>query len=192
LTSVARAALEAGAASVLACLWPIRDAVARIFMGAFYAALARERVNGDVDLRLVVDEARSAVGAQADASMLANGRRRDGRPVPATHTPASTTSPDGVELWAPFVLFGRPTLPPSPSLAAQERQAQAQYDGHVVGDAGLANRTARALSSVNVGCLATQFGGQLSDGKSEVVTVAGRPPAKAQVAGFDAAKKTLG
>ncbi len=113
LTSVARAALEAGAASVLACLWPVQDAVARIFMGAFHAALARERAKGPVDLRLLVAEAQLAVVARADASMLAHGRRRDGRPMPApaTHTPASTSAPNSVGLWAPFVLLGRPTLP---------------------------------------------------------------------------------
>lgn len=108
LESVARAAIEAGAASVIACLWPVGDAVARAFMEAFHAALVRERAHGEVDLRLAIAEAQSAVQRLADSSAISPGQRRDGRVSP---TGAASGAPTGSALWAPFVLLGRTTLP---------------------------------------------------------------------------------
>ena len=111
LVSVARAALAAGATSVLACLWPVGDETARIFMSAFYKTLAIERAKGAVDLRLLLARAQEAV-ATADASKLATSQRRDGRPrsVSPAHLPEPHAEPDRIALWAPFVLLGSPAL----------------------------------------------------------------------------------
>lgn len=110
LHSVARAALEAGAASVLACLWPVGDAVARSFMTAFHTALAQARAEGAVDLRLMVAKAQSAVELAAGDAAFDLGARRDGRPL-ATVPDAIASSAEPTTAWAPFVLLGRTTLP---------------------------------------------------------------------------------
>ncbi len=46
LVSVAHAAAERGAAAVIACLWPVGDAAARIFMTAFYKEFVLSRAVG--------------------------------------------------------------------------------------------------------------------------------------------------
>lgn len=109
LASVARAALEAGAASVLACLWPVGDAAAATFMKAFHTALVRERARGPVDLRVILDEARAALRQtlRSAAADPAASRRRDGQ---RSQVPAAMAGNDDALAWAPFVLLGNPWL----------------------------------------------------------------------------------
>jgi CHAT domain-containing protein len=109
LVGVARAALEAGAGAVVACLWPVGDQAAEVLMTAFYSTLSRTRATGVTDLRVVLDEARAAL----DVWVRTNdqGRRRDGSRdlLPAGVTgPAVDPSVDRVLAWAPFVLYGDP------------------------------------------------------------------------------------
>lgn len=114
MVSVARAALEAGAASVLASLWPVADQAAAAFMTAFHESVARQRRHGNGDLRVALEEARRSVSAQPMTSVEI-GRRRDGRrinePALSTAVAASEVRPgDASDAVAAFVLIGRPTL----------------------------------------------------------------------------------
>lgn len=105
MVSVARAALEAGAASVLACLWPVNDSLAAAFMTRFHTALAERRVHGEADLREIVDTVRA--GLETDCPLDAAAHRRDGRThALAAAGDAGTGAVDG----APFVLLGLPRL----------------------------------------------------------------------------------
>ena len=114
LVGVARAAAEAGASAVIACLWPVGDDSAAIFMRAFYKRFAAARAQGPVDLRVLLNDARAALRDWLRGDIVATGRRRDGRgislvpeaPVAAEADPelASTLS------WAPFILLGDPVL----------------------------------------------------------------------------------
>ncbi|MEO7072210.1 MAG: CHAT domain-containing protein, partial [Rhodanobacter sp.] len=114
MVSVARAALESGAASVLASLWPVADQAAAAFMVAFHESVAQQRRHGDCDLRMALDEARRSVltqGLPPDEI----GQPRDGRGVdPTARGTAVATSQavagDGLDAVAAFVLIGRPTL----------------------------------------------------------------------------------
>jgi tetratricopeptide (TPR) repeat protein len=126
LVSVARAALEAGAAAVVACMWPVGDPFAAHLMAAFHEALVREREHGDVDLRIVLDEARQRLraelavqgAAQGTAQGAAQGaaqgspatapRRRDG---PRGWPHQAVAQRDAALAWAPFVIHGDPWLP---------------------------------------------------------------------------------
>ncbi len=114
MVSIARAALESGAASVLASLWPVADHAAAAFMTAFQESVARQRRHGDCDLRVALDQARRSVSAQPMTSAEI-GRRRDGRrqDEPALNmgvVAAEVSSDDGSDAVAAFVLIGRPTL----------------------------------------------------------------------------------
>ncbi|MEO8779534.1 MAG: CHAT domain-containing protein, partial [Rhodanobacter sp.] len=109
-----RAALEAGAASVLASLWPVADQAAATFMAAFHQSVARQRQTGDCDLRVALDEARRAVSAQA-MHPVEVGRPRDGRALIEAAPGAAVAAPeaqsgDASDAVAAFVLMGRPTL----------------------------------------------------------------------------------
>jgi CHAT domain-containing protein len=114
LVGVARAAAEAGVASVLATLWPVADEAAETFMVAFYTELHRQWQSPAIDLLAALDTARDALRTRLAAS-LPGGRRRDGRDVllqaddaqPVVEVDGAT---EELLLWGPFVLFGEPVL----------------------------------------------------------------------------------
>jgi CHAT domain-containing protein len=109
---VATAAAQAGAAAVLACLWPIRDDAARVFMEAFHSWWAPRR-GVRADLREGLDHARSSLRIWLAASAQAEpDARRDGRSISA-HPPAGPASDLPADVaaavdWAPFILLGDP------------------------------------------------------------------------------------
>jgi CHAT domain-containing protein len=106
---VARAALDAGACAVIACMWPVADLYAARFMTTLHVALARERRHGRVDLRRVLDHARGVLIAElsGEAMSRAAGHRREG-PRPWPH--AALRPADPALAWAPFILLGDPYL----------------------------------------------------------------------------------
>jgi tetratricopeptide (TPR) repeat protein len=108
LASAARAALEAGAASVLGCLWPVDDAATAMLMTHFHEYVEARRRQGDVDLRDALDAARRALCASPPARSGARWRRRDGRQY---ELPSAPPLEDRAADWAPFVLLGSPKLP---------------------------------------------------------------------------------
>ena len=117
LISVAAAALEAGAASVIACLWPVGDEAAAVCMKAFYEGLVSRRHTAPVDLRLVLEEACSRLRSWLASAHPSTGRRRrDGRrdfvPVTAESREAEEMDPSlaNALAWGPFVLMGYPIL----------------------------------------------------------------------------------
>ena len=79
LIGIARAAAECGAGAVIACLWPVGDEAAKVFMTTFYKMLVAQRKSGVVDLRLVFDEARKQLRSWLSASSVKSNERRDGR-----------------------------------------------------------------------------------------------------------------
>jgi CHAT domain-containing protein/tetratricopeptide (TPR) repeat protein len=115
LVGIARAAAERGAAAVIACLWPVGDEAAKIFMTAFYKELVARRKSGAVDLRLVFDEARKQLRAWRSATSTASARRRDGRFFRSKAMDGEEPPPADPEVvdalaWAPFILLGNPVL----------------------------------------------------------------------------------
>lgn len=115
LIGVARAAAERGATAVIACLWPVGDQAAKVFMTAFYKELARRRATGPVDLRVVMDHARDALRANLASSSPSPVRRRDGRnlsPVATGRMEIPQVDPEVANAlsWAPFILLGDPIL----------------------------------------------------------------------------------
>lgn len=111
LYGVAQAAAEAGATTVIASLWPVSDTAADIFMEAFYAELAARRGSGPIDLRDLMDHARTALRQTALEDLHA--ARRDNRDLV---DPEYFSSPIEDEIqaammhWASFVIMGEPTL----------------------------------------------------------------------------------
>jgi CHAT domain-containing protein len=83
LYGVAQAAAEAGATTVIASLWPVDDISAENFMKAFYAELSRRRGSGLIDLRELMDHARTQLRqtAQIDPHTV----RRDARELIITN-----------------------------------------------------------------------------------------------------------
>jgi CHAT domain-containing protein/tetratricopeptide (TPR) repeat protein len=115
LVGIARAAAERGAAAVIACLWPVNDEVAKIFMTAFYKELVSRRAAGHVDLRVVLDEARRALRTLLPAVSTAGAGRRDGRSLrpeamPSMNRPKVDPAVADALKWAPFILLGDPIL----------------------------------------------------------------------------------
>jgi tetratricopeptide (TPR) repeat protein len=117
LAGVALAAAEAGAATVIACLWPVGDEAAEVFMKAFYASITKRRKgSGEVDLRDVCDDARTDLRGWLAAAGNSAVRRRDGREITPEEVSPSADQPrlDPVLadtlVWAPFVLVGDPKL----------------------------------------------------------------------------------
>jgi CHAT domain-containing protein len=113
LYGVAQAAAEAGATTVIASLWPVDDTSAEIFMKAFYGELSGRRGSGLIDLRELMDHARTRL--RQTTSLGQPALRRDGRELiideqdsdpPATGDALQTA----MMHWAPFVLIGEPTL----------------------------------------------------------------------------------
>jgi tetratricopeptide (TPR) repeat protein len=112
LAGVAQAALESGAERVLACLWPVDDEVAKIFMVCFHRLLAQslEKEPDGVDLREIMDHARK----ELRRLMVQGGmrKRRDGRDRNVRYPPGTDSSnqPSSAIDWAPFVLLGNPVM----------------------------------------------------------------------------------
>lgn len=113
--SVATAAMEAGVPSVVACLWPVEDEDAKLFMTTFYTCLneARKDDRQVVDLREILDVARESLRGQLTVERPSS-KRRDGRDfhlddVEEERTSANTNVSD-VLSWGPFVLFGKPIV----------------------------------------------------------------------------------
>jgi tetratricopeptide (TPR) repeat protein len=114
LYGVAEAAAEAGAVSVIASLWPVGDANAATFMATFYDELARLRAGPDtvIDLRRLVDRARSALRKQPVPPTPAPPTRGDGRELEFDDEDGtkSDTRYSGMMDWAAFVVLGDPIL----------------------------------------------------------------------------------
>lgn len=110
--SVANAALEAGAESVIASMWPVDDTFAKIFMTTFYNGLEYAAQSGSVDLRLVL--ARAVEEAQKRAQQEPSTRRRNGRHagLAGVKVDEKAADPDveAALAWAPFCLIGAPML----------------------------------------------------------------------------------
>lgn len=109
LVGAARAVAEAGAAAVVACLWPVGDAAAEIFMRAFYSDFLRRRAAGPVDLRVVMDHARNLLRSSLRDGELIPGRRRDGHTASVIDEPAASAQTHPLA-WAPFVVMGDPIV----------------------------------------------------------------------------------
>ncbi len=112
LLSVANAALEAGAESVIASMWPVDDTSAKMFMTSFYNGLDRAAQSGLVDLRLILVQAIEDVRKQTQWEQ--STRRRNGRHagLPGIKVEEKAIAPDvkAALAWAPFVLIGVPLL----------------------------------------------------------------------------------
>jgi tetratricopeptide (TPR) repeat protein len=108
LVSVARAALEAGAATVLASLWPVEDHAAAELMRLFYGEIVRRRAEGPCDLREALQAAGLAMGKREGGALEASkgSRCRDGG---STVDMGACTARG--EAAAAFLLIGLPTLP---------------------------------------------------------------------------------
>ena len=113
LYGVAQAAAEAGVPTIIASLWPIDDTSAEIFMKAFYEELSRRRGTGRIDLRELMDHARTQLRQleQIDDRPV----RRDGRELiinrqDTESLPVQDAYQAAMMHWAPFVLIGEPTL----------------------------------------------------------------------------------
>jgi CHAT domain-containing protein/tetratricopeptide (TPR) repeat protein len=114
LVAVARAAAEAGAAAVIACLWPVGDQAAAVFMEAFYGTLTDRRESGRVDLREALDDARAALRRWLAESSGEAGRLRNGRDLAPAQREAGAAMPSpevtDALVWAPFVVLGDPVV----------------------------------------------------------------------------------
>lgn len=113
LYGVAQSAAEAGATTVIASLWPVNDTIADIFMEAFYTELSRRRGSGPVDLRELMDHARTTL--RQTALLDRHAVRRDGRELiiddrESDSPPVEDEVQAAMMHWAPFVLIGEPTL----------------------------------------------------------------------------------
>jgi CHAT domain-containing protein len=105
--SVADAATETGASAVLACLWPVSDHGAQIFMTAFYKELARLRDAGCIDLRVAFNRAQIELRAATDEVLGTDSIRRNSDDS-YSRKPERTV--DEILLWAPFILVGDPLV----------------------------------------------------------------------------------
>jgi CHAT domain-containing protein len=116
LVSVARAAAEAGASAVIACLWPVADSVAEKFMIEFYKDFAAQKVSGSIDLVASFDRARASLREWLKtAPVRLSSRVRDARDLILGETDnveGLSLDSDSAETiaWAPFVLLGHPIL----------------------------------------------------------------------------------
>jgi hypothetical protein len=109
LVSVARAALEAGAATVLASLWPVEDHAAAELMRLFYGEIERRRAEGPCDLREALQAAGLAIGKREGGALQASeGSRRCRDGGSKVGTGGCTARGEAA---AAFVLIGLPTLP---------------------------------------------------------------------------------
>jgi len=113
LVGVARNAAEAGASAILACLWPVADAVAEQFMTEFYRVFSAQVPAGTIDLVSAFEAARTML-RRSEEPNASTGPRRDGRDLALTpgdiDTQAPIHDPSSTLRWAPFVLLGSPRL----------------------------------------------------------------------------------
>ncbi len=115
LAGISLAAAGRGAAAVIACLWPVGDEAAKVFMTAFYKEFVLSRASGPVDLRVVLDKARKTLCAKSAANSVTVIQRRDGRSLRPETMDSQTkikidpAIADALE-WAPFILLGDPIL----------------------------------------------------------------------------------
>ena len=108
--SAAQAALEAGAGTVLACLWPVEDNVAAAYMQQFYSQLAPAWESGPADVRAAMSAAIASL--QGALSEKGSEPRRDFRNLDIDPDQDEEVDPavrEGVRL-APFVLYGDPVV----------------------------------------------------------------------------------
>jgi CHAT domain-containing protein len=100
---------------VIACLWPVGDQAAKVFMTAFYKELVFRRATGPVDLRMALDHSRDALRSWIAAVSTSRVQRRDGRnlrPVAMEGVEGPQVDPEVADalVWAPFILLGDPIL----------------------------------------------------------------------------------
>jgi len=110
---VAQAAAQAGASAVIACLWPVGDEAASVFMQAFYEWFVPRRRSGPADLREGLGIARSTLRGWLDSRSYVTEPRRDARVGPEqTVTDAAGSDPETSAIgdWGPFVVLGNPLL----------------------------------------------------------------------------------
>jgi CHAT domain-containing protein len=108
LVGVALAAIEAGAQSVVGCLWPVDDRAAQRWMCEFHRCVVERAAAGVVDLRRCMDSARRVLRAVGDPG--ARQQVRDLREVAPEPLPGVAGDVRSALAWAPFVLFGSPFL----------------------------------------------------------------------------------
>jgi CHAT domain-containing protein len=117
LSGIARSAAEAGAATVVACLWPVEDAVAEQFMVTFYDSVTVQMRRGAIDFVAAFDEARAKLRTWLGSTTIPReSQRRDGRDIALSEDELDESvelTSDAIldaMMWAPFVLIGRPVL----------------------------------------------------------------------------------
>ena len=108
LVGVVLAAIEAGAQSVVGCLWPVDDRAAQQWMSEFHRCVVASSAAGVVDLRRCMESARTVL--QEAGAAGTDQRRRDLREVAPEQLSDSTADVRSALTWAPFVLFGSPFL----------------------------------------------------------------------------------
>jgi tetratricopeptide (TPR) repeat protein len=112
LVSVASQIQQAGAAAVVACLWPVGDAAAHETMVAFHTALVAMG-GGERDIRLALDVGRATLSGLAAPTVAAVRDGRDGRDVIPDNAPSSDLLDPAVEAaldWASFMAVGNPRI----------------------------------------------------------------------------------
>jgi CHAT domain-containing protein/tetratricopeptide (TPR) repeat protein len=111
MLSAPNTVLEAGASTVIASLWPVDDDFAKRLMTCFYSRLYAGLMQGPVDLRRLLDEARFEV--RQPAGEAPHAQRRDGRhirPLGANDQKPELLDQATKEAlsWAAFCVFGIP------------------------------------------------------------------------------------
>jgi tetratricopeptide (TPR) repeat protein len=109
--SAAQGALEAGAGSVIACLWPVEDQVAATYMRALYERLAPAWTIGPTDIRRAMAVASERARAEVGSTQATTPRRdrRGSLPMPVDDAGFGSEVRDAVR-WSPFVLYGDPVV----------------------------------------------------------------------------------
>ena len=106
LVGVVLAAIEAGAQSVVGCLWPVDDRAAQRWMCEFHRCVVASSATGVVDLRRCMDSARTVLRVVGGAGT--DQQQHDLREVAPEPLSDITADIRSALSWAPFVLFGSP------------------------------------------------------------------------------------
>jgi CHAT domain-containing protein len=113
MLSAPYSALEAGASTVIASLWPVDDEAAKRLMICFYKRLQAGLKTGPVDVRELLDEARRETAPPAgDGSQQPRRDGRQFRPLGAGDQKAQPVNAATKQAlsWAAFCVFGNPLL----------------------------------------------------------------------------------